>query len=166
MYKRQLGKSDVSDALAIARVVARGEGLSSPQRTQALQDLKLLTDHRDQLVRARTQLINRTHRNLVVSHPGYETRIPKLGSDKNLKAATMLLRADRSIRAGLIRDRIAEIRRLDDKVARVEKQIATRVKDSGTSLTRLRGIGFIVAAKILGEVGTSRDFAPRGRSQC
>ena len=157
-----LGKSDVSDALAIARVVARGEGLSSPQRTQALQDLKLLTDHRDQLVRARTQLINRTHRNLVVSHPGYETRIPKLGSNKNLKAATMLLRADRSIRARLIRDRIAEIRRLDDKVARVEKQIATRVKDSGTSLTRLRGVGFIVAAKILGEVGDISRLRSKG----
>jgi hypothetical protein len=89
----------------------------------------------------------------VVSHPGYETRIPKLGSNKNLKAATALLRGDRSIRAGLMRDRIAEIRRLDHKVAGTEKQIAKRVRDSGSSLTRLRGIGFIVAAMILGEVG-------------
>jgi transposase len=38
-----LGKSDVNDAVAIARVVARGDGLSPPQRSQALQDLKLLT---------------------------------------------------------------------------------------------------------------------------
>ena len=56
------GKSDLQDAVAIARVVARGEGLSSPPRVEILRDLKLLTDHRDQLVRARTQLINRTHR--------------------------------------------------------------------------------------------------------
>ncbi|MBA3290648.1 MAG: hypothetical protein H0U17_04045 [Actinobacteria bacterium] len=40
------GKSDVQDAIAIARVVARGDGLSSPQRTDAFQDLKLLSDHR------------------------------------------------------------------------------------------------------------------------
>jgi len=56
------GKSDAQDAVAIARVVARGDGLSSPQRTESLQDLKLLSDHRDQLVRARTQLINRRTR--------------------------------------------------------------------------------------------------------
>jgi transposase len=66
------GKSDPQDALAIAHVAARGDGLSAPQRTETFQDLKLLSEHRDQLVRARTQLINRTHKNLVVSHPGYE----------------------------------------------------------------------------------------------
>jgi transposase len=147
------GKSDANDAVAIARVVSRGQGLSSPQRNETFQDLKLLTDHRDQLVRARTQLINRTHRDLVVSHPGYDRRIPKLTSKQNLRAAMMLLRGDRSIRAELIRDRVADIRKLDDKIAGVEKQIATKVSESGTTLTQLRGVGFIVAAKILGEVG-------------
>lgn len=58
------GKSDPQDALAIARVTAREDGLSAPQRTEAFRDLKLLSEHRDQLVRARTQLINRTHKNL------------------------------------------------------------------------------------------------------
>jgi transposase len=48
------GKSDVDDAVAIARVVTRGDGLSSPRRTEILLDLKLLSDHRDQLVRTRT----------------------------------------------------------------------------------------------------------------
>jgi transposase len=36
------GKSDPSDAVAIARVTARGEGLSSPRRTDVFTDLKLL----------------------------------------------------------------------------------------------------------------------------
>jgi transposase len=147
------GKSDRGDAVAIARVVARGEGLSSPQRTAVLEDLRLLTDYRDQLVRARTQLINRTHKNLVISHPGYERRIPKLDSKKNIKAAQALLRGDRSVRAELVRDHINEIRRLSDKIAITEKRIACKVEGSGTTLTQLRGIGFIVAAKILGEVG-------------
>jgi transposase len=40
------GKSDVNDATAIAHVVARGIGLSSPQRRAVFSDLKLLTDHR------------------------------------------------------------------------------------------------------------------------
>jgi transposase len=156
------GKSDAHDAIAIARVVSRGEGLSSPQRYELFQDLKLLTDHRDQLVRARTQLINRTHRDLVVSHPGYDRRIPKLTSKKTLRAAMTLLRGDRSIRAELIRDRVAEIRKLDDKIAGVEKRIVGKVCESKTTLTQLRGIGFIVAAKILGEVGDLSRLRSKG----
>jgi transposase len=147
------GKSDPLDAIAIARVVARGERLSSPHRVDVLRDLKLLSDHRDQLVRARTQLINRTHKDLVVSHPGYEKKIPKLTSKKRLRETRGLLRADRSVRADLIRDRITEIARLMDKVAAVERQITQKVVESGTTLTQLHGIGFLVAAKILGEVG-------------
>jgi transposase len=67
------------------------------------QDLKLLSERRDQLVRARTQLINRTHKNLVVSHPGHEQRIPKLTTKKSLQTAIVMLRNDRSVRADLIR---------------------------------------------------------------
>jgi transposase len=156
------GKSDAQDAVAIARVVARGEGLSSPQRTAIFQDLKLLSDHRDQLVRARTQLINRTHKNLVISHPGYEGLVPKLRSNKNLRATLKMLRGDRSVRAELIRDRIGEIRRLNDKIAAVEKQMATKVRESGTSLTQLHGIRFIVAAKILGEIGDPTRLRSKG----
>ena len=147
------GKSDLRDAIAIARVVARGERLTSPRRVAVLNDLKLLSDHRDQLVRARTQLINRTQKDLVVSHPGYENKIPKLTSKKRLRETRSLLRSDRSVRADLIRDRISEILRLIDKIATVEKQIAEKVIESGTTLTQLHGIGFLVAAKILGEVG-------------
>jgi transposase len=156
------GKSDPSDAVAIARVAARGEGLSSPQRNDVFVDLKLLSDHRDQLVRARTRLINRTHTDLVISHPGYEKRIPKLNSKKNQAAALTLLRGDRSVRANLIRDRIGEIRRLNKKVADVEGQIAGKVKESGTTLTSLQGIGFVLAAKILGEVGDPSRIHSKG----
>jgi transposase len=147
------GKSDLRDAVAIARVVARGEPLSSPRRVDILSDLKLLSDHRDQLVRARTQLINRTHKDLVVSHPGYEKTIPKLTSKKRLRETRSLLRTDRSVRANLIRERITEISRLIDRIAAAERQIADKVIESGTNLTQLHGIGFMVAAKILGEVG-------------
>lgn len=156
------GKSDPSDAVAIARVAARGEGLSSPQRRDLFIDLKLLSDHRDQLVRARTRLINRTHTDLVISHPGYEKRIPKLSSKKNQASALTLLRADRSVRADLIRDRIGEIRRLSKRIADVEKQIAGKVKESGTTLTTLQGIGFVLAAKILGEVGDPARIRSKG----
>jgi hypothetical protein len=78
---------------------------------------------------------------------------PKLNSKKNQAAALTLGRGDRSMRANLIRDRIGEIRRLNQKVADVDGQIAGKVKESGTTLTSLPGVGFVLAAKILGEVG-------------
>jgi transposase len=102
---------------------------------------------------ARTQLINRTHKDLVISHPGYEAKIPKLNTRKDQGAAIAVLRGDRSVRADLIRDRIAEIRRLTKKIATLEKLIARKVKESGTTLTAVPGIGFVIAAKILGEIG-------------
>jgi transposase len=148
------GKSDLTDAIAIARVVARGDGLFSPRRNELLQDLKLLSDHRGQLVRARTQIINRTHKDLVISYPGYERSVPKLKSKKQLDSAMKLLRGDPSVRAGLVRHNISELRRLNRTIAEVEKDIVSKIKQSGTTLTHLRGIGFMSAAKILGEVGT------------
>jgi transposase len=73
-----------------------------------------------------------------------------------------LLRSDRSVRAELIRDRIAEIRRLSEKIGALEKQIAAKVGESGTNLTQLRGIRFIVAAKILGRNRRSLKASVQG----
>lgn len=98
----------------------------------------------------------------MISHPGYEKRIPKLNSKKNLRAAITLLRSDHSVRAELIRDRIVELRRLNEKIGAVEKQMAGKVEESGTTLTQLRGIRFIVAAKILGEVGDPSRLRSKG----
>jgi transposase len=156
------GKSDSADAVAIARVAARRQGLCSARRTEVFVEFKLLSDHRDQLVRARTQLINRTHKDLVISHPGYEAKIPRLNTKKDQDAAMALLRGDRSVRADLIRDRIGEIRRVTKKIADVEKLIAIKVKKSGTALTALHGIGFVIAAKILGEVDDPSRIRSKG----
>ena len=127
--------------------------MSSLHRSDVFIDLKLLSDYLDQLVRARARLMNRTHTDLVISHPGYEKKIPKLNSNKDQATALTLLRGDHSVRVGLIRDHIQEIRRLTGKVADIEKQIAGKVKESGTSLTTLQGVGLVIATNILGEVG-------------
>ena len=98
----------------------------------------------------------------MISHPGYEGLIPKLKSNRNLRDTLKILRGDRSVRAELIRDRVGEIRRLNEKIAAVEKQMATKVMECGTSLTQLRGIRFIVAAKILGEIGDPARLRSKG----
>jgi transposase len=56
---RTRGKSDPIDALAIARAVLREPNLPAAQHDQVSRDLKLLVDHREDLVAERTRAQNR-----------------------------------------------------------------------------------------------------------
>ena len=150
------GKSDAVDATAIARVVARGEGLPWTPRSAALEDLRLLSDYREQLKRARNQLANRVHKDLVHAHPGYEKRVPKLTSKKDLSAVITLLRGNRSVRADLMRRRIADIRRIDAELARLNGELKALLGKAGSTLSEIEGVGAVTAAKILGVVGDVR----------
>ncbi len=51
---------------------------------------------------------------------------------------------------------------MNEKIAGVEKRIALKVDESETTLTQLRGVGFIVAAKILGEIGDPSRIRSKG----
>jgi transposase len=151
--RRSQGKSDLIDAVAIARVVAREEDLPSARRTALLADLKLLVDYRDQLARSRTQVANRAHADLAAIRPGYERSIPKLLTKGQLGKARGMVRGDHSLRAELLRRRLTEIARLDRTIAQAGKQIKAAVQRTGTTLSEIPGVGPLIAAKILGEVG-------------
>ena len=99
--------------------------------------LHLLTKRREDLVATRTQIINRLHRLLVALVPG--------GTRRNLTAK-------------LAADLIADMRGLDQRIAAVEKRIKTAVTQSNTSLLELFGVGPVLAATFLGEVGDIGRF--------
>jgi transposase len=151
--RRSKGKSDPIDAVAIARVVAAEETLPSARRTTLLSDLKLLVDYRDQLVRARTQVANRVHADLVVIRPGYEAAVPNLRARRHVAKARSLVSRDRSVRGELVRRRLGEILRLEAEIAKADRGIADKLRESDSTLTQIPGVGPFIAAKILGEVG-------------
>jgi transposase len=151
--RRAKGKSDPIDAVAIARVVAAEDTLPSARRTVLLSDLKLLVDHRDQLVRSRTQVANRVHADLVILRPGYEAVVPNLRARRHVRKARSLLAKDRSVRAELVRHRLADILRLEAEIAEADRRIADKLGEVDTTLTQIPGVGPFIAAKILGEVG-------------
>lgn len=152
------GKSDTIDAVAIARVVARERCLPRPRIDQTFEDLKLLSDHLDQLKRLKTQLINRIHKELTVAHPGYEKRIGSLGAERHRKAVMLLLRGDSSVRADLIRRNVKELRRIGVEIKELKVSLEAAVTASGSSLTAEVGVGAGIAAKLLGEVGDVRNI--------
>ena len=147
------GKSDLVDSVAIARIVVSGEVLPSAHRLEVLTDLRALVEYRDQLVRARTQVANRTHADLMNVLPGYERRVPNLRAKAHRTTARSLLRRDRSVRAELGRKRLDELSRLEREIAAMDPRIEATVRRTGTSLTSIPGVGPFIAAKILGEVG-------------
>lgn len=147
------GKSDPVDAIAIARVVARGEGLSTPKLSDIYEELKLLVDERKTLVRAKTQMANQTHADLVILRPGYQDRIPKIVRKIHVGKVRKLIRGEQSVRGMLIRDRLTDIDRVLNRISNLERLIKQKVLESGTSLHEQRGISFIIAATILGETG-------------
>jgi transposase len=115
--------------------------------------LRAIVDHRDDLVKTRTQTVNRLH--VVLTHlvPGGAAR--NLGADQ----AAQLLRgvrardtAAKTLRA-LATDLISEVRQLDRRIAKAADDIQTAVTASGTTLTNVYGVGTLTAAKILAHVG-------------
>jgi transposase len=63
-----------------------------------------------------------------------------------------------STRWQLAADLIGDIRDLDQRIAAVQARITTAVGQSKTSLVELFGVGPVLAAKLLGEVGDIRRF--------
>ncbi len=53
------------------------------------------------------------------------------------------------------------LRRLDAEVTELERRITHVVRRHGTSLTAICGVGALVAARIVGEVGDVRRFPTR-----
>jgi transposase len=109
-------------------------------------------------VAARTQTINRLHRLLMDLVPG--------GARRNLtaKRAAVLLAgitpagAPAVTRWQLATELVADVRELEERIAAVEARIKTSVAQTNTSLLALFGVGPVLAATFLGEVGDVRRF--------
>lgn len=160
---RGQGKSDPRDALAIARLTAREQTLP-PVRVDSLsRDLKLLCDYRSQLVAERVRTANRLHVDLVSLRPGYERQIRSLGSSVQLERAERLLAGEQSVQAMLARRRIEKLQRLDGEIKQAQRDLRELVRASGSGLPQLAGVGDLIAARIMGEVGDVERVASKSR---
>jgi transposase len=157
---RGQGKSDPRDALAIARITAREQTLPPVRADSLSRDLKLLCDYRAQLVAERVRTANRVHVDLVSLHPGYEQQIRSLGSSVQLSRAEGLLAGDQGVQALLARRRIEKLRRLDAEIKQAQRDLRELVRASGSGLPQLAGVGDLIAARIIGEVGEGAEQEP------
>ncbi|WP_406079077.1 IS110 family transposase [Micromonospora sp. NBC_00858] len=151
-------KTDQADALSVGIAAHTATRLNTAVIDEAIAAMRCLTDHRDDLVRTRTQTINRLHALLAQLIAG---GLPRALTAETAAAALRSIRP----RAALARtlrqvavDLLSEVRRLDRRITEATATLSAAVTASGTTLTELHGIGDVTAAKILARAGAVSRF--------
>jgi transposase len=154
-------KTDPVDAHSVAVVALRTTDLRQVHTDDTTVALRLLVDRRDQLGRARTEIVSRLHHLLLELVPG--------GAKKDLSApqARVLLSTVRprdvvgKTRRWLASELIHELVVIDKKIKVAKQELMELVKATGSRLMDLHGIGPSGAARLLGDIGDISRFASR-----
>ena len=162
--ERQPGKSDRIDALAVARAVLR-EGVErfpvAFLDEQAMQ-IRLIADHRDDLVAERTRAQNRLRWHLVELCPELEASLPKRSLDRPSqldRVARALRRMPATARVRVARELITRIRALTRQVNALEGELRALVRAQHPRLLAETGCGALTAATLLGRTAGAQRFA-------
>lgn len=148
---REPGKSDPIDALAVARAALREPDLPAARLDGPERDVRLLVDHRDDLVAERTRAVNRLRGHL---HELGIEEPPSRTMDRRhvLDALEARLAGLEGTVARIARDLVGHIRGLTRSIEGLEREIGRLVADLAPTLLALPGCGTLTAAKLVGEV--------------
>jgi transposase len=151
-------KSDPADAVSVAIAARSAPALQHVGAEDQATVLHLLTKRRQDLVAARTQTVNRLHRLLVDLVPGGAGRNLTANRAAALLAAVTPAGAPAVTRWQLATELVADVCQLEQRIAAVEARIKTAVVQANTSLLGLFGVGPVLAATFLGEIGDIGRF--------
>jgi transposase len=163
---REPGKSDPIDALAVARAALREPDLPTARLDGPERELRLLVDHRDDLVAERTRAQSRLRWHLHELVPGEEPGPRSLDRRHVLDALEARLAGLSGPVATIAADLVGRIRELTIVIDRLEREITTLVSTLAPALLALEGCGPLTAAKLVGEtagIGRFRSSAAFAR---
>jgi len=157
---RTRGKSDPIDALAVARAALRETDLPVAQHDQPSRELKLLVDHREDLVGERTRMQNRLRWHLHELDPELDVPARKLDRLVVLDrlAGWLTTRGAGSLVERLAAELIEDIRADTVRINALEGEITERARTVAPALLGLLGAGGLTAAKIVGETANITRF--------
>jgi transposase len=157
---RTRGKSDPIDALAIARAALREPHLSRPRPDERVyREIKLLVDHRDDLVDQRRRTQQRLRWHLHQLDPTYEVPLRMLGRPSHLeRVARWLARREQELQVRLARELISICRTLNRAIAELDQELEHRTAATAPALLELPGCAAVTAAKLLAEIGPVDRF--------
>lgn len=158
---RTPGNSDPIDALAVARAALREPDLPAVQLDGSARDIRLLVDHREDLVAERRRIQNHLRGHLHELQPGEEP--PARGLDRMvvLDRVARQLEAHHRTVARTAAELLARCRKLTACINELQREITQLVASTAPALLRLTGCGPLSAAKVADEVAGVRRFHSR-----
>ena len=155
---RERGKSDPIDALAVARAALREPGLPVARLDGEARELRLLVDHRDDLVTERTRIQSRLRWHLHELFPDLQIPPKAWRRQHVLNSLETQLEGVEGTVARIARELVVRCRELTVRANELEREISRIVKRLAPSLLAMAGCGVLSAAKIVGEVAGADRF--------
>jgi transposase len=157
---RTVGKSDSIDALAVARAALREPRLPAATHGPELRELKLLFDHREDLVAERTAIVSRLRWHLHDLDSGLEPYARSLNREATRRGLSQRLgRYGAGVQVRICREQLVRIGELTRAEEALRAEIAVLVRPMAPGLLELSGMGDLIAARLLVEIGGAKRFA-------
>ena len=156
-------KTDAHDAHAVAVVAVRTPNLRVLSYDNELEALRMLADRREELTRQRVQTVNRLQRLLSELTPGKAKKDITALQAKAILASTRPRDLAGKTRRRLAAEQLTELVAAEKKIKALTKELNAMVIARGSTLMDLPGVGPVVAARILADVGDVARFADRNR---
>jgi transposase len=158
---REAGKSDPIDSLSVARA-ALEEGIDTlpvARLEGPAREIKLLLDHREDLVAERTRIQNRLRWLLHDRWPELELPIGCLDRIVWLeRLAGRLARSPQPADVRVMRQQLRRLRELVRETKALERELLLLVRGLQPRLLELPGIGALTAAKLIAEIAGIERF--------
>jgi len=165
--ERRPGKSDDIDAVAVARAALR-EGIDSLPTAfldEAAMEIRLLADHRDDLVAERTRMHNRLRWHLVELDAEFAAMLPAGALDRTLwldRLDRRLRRSGQTARVRVARDELRRIRELTRAERVLERELTSAIRALRPDLLAELGCGTLTAATLIGHTAGAERFPTDG----
>jgi len=147
-----VNKNDPDDARSVAVAALRSPGTAEVKPDDHAAVLKIWSKRYRDLGRTRTQVVCRLHAVLCdlvpggVSRPIYASHAARILQQITPADAVAAARCELAVAF------LEDLRRIDAQIRETRKKLAAAVAATGTSLTRLFGVGPVIAAAVIGDV--------------
>lgn len=159
---RSYGKSDAIDALAVARAALSEPELPNARLAGPELEVKLLLDHRDDLVGEANRTSNRLRWHLHDIDP--EVALARGRLDRTgWSLARRLGRSKQTVRVRVCREQLRRLRSLAREIKAAEAELGALVSAHAPQLLELPGCGTLSAAKLIAEVAGVERFSDEAK---
>jgi transposase len=161
--EREPGKSDEIDALAVARAVVKDgvERFPVAYLNEQAMEIRLLVEHRNDLVAERTRTVNRLRWHLLELCPELEASLKRkaLNQPRTLDLVERQLRKlPTGARVRIAREQISDLRGLNRGIERLAVELAELVTAHRPRLLAEHGCGALTAAILIGHTAGNERF--------